>query len=102
MIKKFRISEKAISDLENIWLYTSKKWSVEQADRYHSLIFDEITFIAENFESCRKMDFVRSGYKISKVKSHLIFARKTEEGIVEIIRIVHQNMDIDNRLKTDD
>lgn len=44
MNKKFRISEKAISDLEKIWLYTLNKWSREQADRYHNLIIDEIKY----------------------------------------------------------
>jgi toxin ParE1/3/4 len=39
---------------------------------------------------------------MSKVKSHLIFYRKAEDNIIEIIRILHQNMDIENRLKNDD
>ncbi|NJK86461.1 MAG: type II toxin-antitoxin system RelE/ParE family toxin [Bacteroidales bacterium] len=99
MIKKYRISEKAISDLEKIWLYTFNKWSREQADRYHNLIVDEIEYIVENFEFCRKMDYVRAGYRMSKVKSHLIFFKKAEDNIIEIIRILHQNMDIENRLK---
>lgn len=102
MIKKYRISEKAISDLEKIWLYTLNKWSKEQADRYHHLIIDEIEFMAEYQEPCKSMDYVRSGYRMSKVKSHLIFFKKTEDNMIEIIRILHQNMDIENRLKNDD
>jgi toxin ParE1/3/4 len=102
MIKKYRISEKAISDLEKIWLYTLNKWSREQADRYHNLIMDEIEYIVDNFDLCRKMDYVRVGYKMSKVKSHLIFCKTTEDNIIEIIRILHQNMDIENRLKEND
>ena len=34
------ISKKAISDGEEIWLFTAEKWSFEQADRYYNLIFD--------------------------------------------------------------
>jgi toxin ParE1/3/4 len=102
MIKKYRISEKAISDLEKIWLYTLNKWSREQADRYHYLIIDEIKYIVDNFDLCRRMDYVRIGYRMSKVKSHLIFYKKTEDNIIEIIRILHQNMDIENRLKEND
>jgi toxin ParE1/3/4 len=98
---KYRISEKAIFDLERIWLYTLNKWSREQADRYHQLIMDEIQFIVDNYELCRKMDYVRNGYRMSKVKSHLIFFRRTDDNIIEIIRILHQNMDIENRLKND-
>ena len=42
MKNKYRISEKAITDLENIWLYSYKNWSNKQADRYHNLIIREI------------------------------------------------------------
>ena len=99
MIRRYRISEKAISDLEKIWLYTFNKWSLEQADRYHNLIINEIEYIADNFNLSRRMDYVRSGYRMSKVKSHLIFYKKNEDDIIEVIRILHQNMDIENRLK---
>ena len=50
MIKKYRISEKALSDIEKIWLYTCNNWSKEQADRYYNLIIDEIEFVINNFE----------------------------------------------------
>lgn len=99
MIRKYRISEKAIEDLEKIWLYTLKKWSVEQADRYHNLIMNEIAFIATNFNLSRKIDYIRAGYRISKVKSHLIFYKKSEDNIIVIVRILHQNMDVENRIK---
>jgi len=99
MISKYRISEKAINDLSEIWHYTLTKWSLKQADRYHNLIINEIEYVAENFEKSRKMDFVRQGYRMTKVKSHLIFYKKAEGGIVEVVRILHQNMDIENRLK---
>ena len=38
----FIISKKAVFDLADIWFYTEKNWSVDQADRYYNLIFDEI------------------------------------------------------------
>jgi len=98
MKKRYRISEKAISDLEKIWFYTLNKWSKEQADRYHRLIIEEIDFIITHYELCRKMDHVRDGYRISKVKSHLIFCKKVEDDVIEIVRVLHQNMDIENRI----
>ncbi len=48
------------------------------------------------------MDYIRTGYKMSNVKSHLIFFRKVDDNIIEIIRILHQNIDIEDRLKNDD
>jgi toxin ParE1/3/4 len=46
---RFPISEKAVEDINGIWVYTAENWSVEQADRYYNLIIDEIEYIAENF-----------------------------------------------------
>ena len=44
----FVISKKAVSDLEEIWLYTFEKWFKQQADRYYILIFNEINDICKN------------------------------------------------------
>ena len=52
---KYRISQKAVEDIEGIWIYTYKNWSVEQADRYYKLIFDEIEFITKNSLSGKSM-----------------------------------------------
>jgi toxin ParE1/3/4 len=75
------ISKKAVADLEEIWLYTVEKWSVAQADRYYNLIFDEINFICKNSNSGKSMEHVRKGYRASKVKSHLIFYRVSNNTI---------------------
>lgn len=95
----YRISEQAIKDLNDIWLYTLETWSKEQADRYYLLIFDEIRFIANNYYSGKSFELKRRNYRATKVKSHLIFYRKAENDIVEIIRILHQSMDLKKRLK---
>ena len=93
------ISEKAFEDIESIWLYTVETWSVEQADRYYNLIFDEIEYIAKKPLSGRNFSNIREGYRCSKIKSHLIFYRYRElQGVVEIIRVLHQSMDIENKL----
>lgn len=95
----YLISKKAIEDLENIWLFTLKKWSKEQADRYYKLIIDEIIFTAENNLTGKSIDHIRKGYRVTKIKSHLIFYRKTERGVMEVIRILHQRMNVKSRLK---
>ena len=95
---KFIISEKANEDIEKIWLYTYENWSLEQADRYYNLILDEIEFIAENFESGKSIDYIKKGYRTTLVKSHIIFYKKSRRNIVEIIRVLHQKMDVENRI----
>lgn len=90
---QYVISKDALSDLEEIWLYTVEKWSVEQANHYYNLIFDEINFICKKTITGKSMEHVRKGYRASKVKSHIIFYR-IQNNIVEIIRILHEQMDI--------
>ena len=95
----YRISKQAIDDLNDIWVYTFHKWSKEQADRYYDLIIGEIEFIAENYLIGKSAEQTRKNYRVTKIKSHLIFYRKFGNGIVEIVRILHQRMDIKKRLK---
>jgi len=95
---KYRISESAIKDLGGIWEYTFLNWSKEQADRYHNLIMNEIEFVSENTISGKSMEHVKEGYLVVYVKSHMIFFKR-KKGIVEIIRILHQKMDIESNLE---
>ncbi len=87
-----------IALLNDIWVYTFHKWSKEQADRYYNSIIEEIEFIAENYLIGKSAEETRKYYRVTKVKSHLIFYRKGEEEIVEIVRILHQRMDVKKRL----
>lgn len=95
----YRISEKAINDLDEIWLYTLETWSQTQADRYYKLLIEEMEYISKHFENGKSAEHIQKDYRVSKVKSHLIFYKKGVDGITEIIRVLHQQMDIESRLK---
>lgn len=97
-MKNYRISKKALEDIDDIWIYTQAKWSVSQANRYYRLIYQEIEYILEDFESGKDISVVKPGYRQAKVKSHFIVYRKGNDGILEIIRVLHQMMDIPNQL----
>jgi len=95
----YKISKEAANDLEEIWFYTFKKWSIEQADRYYQLLMDEIECLAKKPTIGKDYSEVRKGYFGTPVKSHFIFYKinKQKENI-EIIRILHQRMNIKLRL----
>jgi toxin ParE1/3/4 len=96
---KYKISKEALSDLEKIWLYTFETWSLEQADRYFNLLMDEINYLTTNPKSGKDYSHVRKGYYSSRVKSHFIFYKiNLKDNELEIIRILHQLMDIESRL----
>ena len=94
---KIVIQEQALIDLEQIWLYTFETWSLEQADRYYDLIFKEINFLATRPLYGKNQEHLRKGYYSIQMKSHIIFYKFTELEI-QVIRILHENMDIPNRL----
>lgn len=94
-----KLSAKAADDIENIWLHTFEYWSLEQADRYINLIFDEIEYLAGNPNSGKDFSHIRKYCRGAKVKSYLIFYRQVDSNIeIEIISVLHQWMDIENRL----
>jgi toxin ParE1/3/4 len=97
--RAYKISNQALFDLEQIWLYTFENWSLEQADRYYNLLINEMEYVGQNPESGKPMNHIKYGYRASKVKSHHIFYKLSSEADIEIIRILHERMDIENRLK---
>lgn len=83
-----KISKEAERDLEKIWIYTIENWSIEQADRYLNLIFDEIEYLCLKPNSGFNFGEIRKGYWRSKVKSHLIFYKvNLKKNELEVIRI---------------
>jgi toxin ParE1/3/4 len=94
----YRISKQAIDDINDIWLYTYHTWSKTQADSYHDLIFKEIERVSENFILGRSVDHIRKNYRVTKIKSHLIFYNKSADGKIEVVRILHQRMDVKKKL----
>ncbi|MFK7787844.1 MAG: type II toxin-antitoxin system RelE/ParE family toxin [Crocinitomicaceae bacterium] len=95
---KVILRQKAIDDLNNIWAYTLEKWSEDQADKYYSLIRFACKEIGEN----PTLGTVYTG--ISKnlfgVKSgkHIIFYQLISRDEIDVIRILHESMDLKNRL----
>lgn len=93
------VSSEALSDLEKIWIYTCEKWSKEQADRYYSLLIEEIQFLQSNYNTGKSAEYIRPGYRVLFVKSHILFYRIVDDQKLEIIRILHQSVNIDKWLK---
>jgi len=94
--RQYRLSPLAQADLEDIWLYTFKYWSPEQADRYHHDLVDAIEALARGVKTGRRVD-VREGYFKYLVGQHFVFFRHSETTL-DVIRILHQRMDIERHL----
>jgi len=95
---KCLLTHKAVEDLSKIWDYTYEAWSENQADKYYELIVVAFQEIAENStlgKSYKEISKEILGFKAGK---HIIFYRELTSRKVEIIRVLHERMDIKNRI----
>ena len=96
-MSRYTLSPRAQADIEEIWDYTAKRWSVDQAEVYLRQIKASIEVIAVDPTRGRTCDDVRAGYRKYPAGSHLLFYRTTPDGI-DIVRILHQRMDFERHL----
>lgn len=96
---KFRFTKKAVDDLTGIWNYTFNKWSEEQADKYYYMLIDNCKEVASNPDLGKDYSAVVDHLMGFKAGRHIIFYRKIEQNAVEITRILHEQMDINNRME---
>jgi toxin ParE1/3/4 len=95
---QYKLSSKAQSDLINIWEFTLYNWLLEQADRYYNLIIDKINDICQKPDLGKNYNHVRKDYWGINIKSHIIFYKIDNQGMIEVIRILHQRMDLQRRI----
>jgi toxin ParE1/3/4 len=46
-MRLFHLTKRAVSDLADIWEYTSEHWSEKQAEKYYMLLFNSCQEIAK-------------------------------------------------------
>lgn len=93
----FRLTKRAKEDLRSIGRYTRKTWGVEQRNHYLGNLDEAFHLLATNPKRGQDFPHIRPGYRKYRVGRHLIFYREGSEGL-EIIRILHDRMDIVTRL----
>jgi toxin ParE1/3/4 len=91
----FRLTKKATEDLRSIGRYTQKNWGRDQRNKYLARLDDSFHTIAREPQIGLACDYIRHGYRKYHVGRHLIFYRQTE-SVVEIIRILHDRMDVES------
>ena len=95
---KYFFSNKAVEDLSSIWDYTYQVWSENQADKYYELIIETCKKISSNSEigkNYRDISTEIFGFHVGK---HIIFYRIITPKEIEIIRILHDGMDLKIRI----
>lgn len=94
----FRLSAKAKSDLKSIARFTQKNWGREQRNIYLKQMDDVFHALANSPSLGMACDYIKSGYRKFPQGSHVIFYRPGTNTKIEIIRILHQSIDIESNL----
>ena len=95
---KYKLSNKAVEDLSKIWEYTFEIWNENQADKYYEILISSCQEIAENPNSGKNYEGITPNLLGKKTNRHIIFYRALSEEYVEITRILHERMDLKQRV----
>ncbi|MCR5562887.1 MAG: type II toxin-antitoxin system RelE/ParE family toxin [Desulfovibrio sp.] len=95
-MRDYRLTPLAEADLEEIWQYTFRHWSLEQADAYVRRIVAAIAGLARGDAVGLRTD-VRPEYWKYHVGLHVVYFRQSET-FLDVIRILHGRMDVERHL----
>lgn len=98
MNRRYALTPAAQRDLEQIWDYTSARWSDVQAEGYVWDIQRAVELLAENPLLGRACDEVRTGYRRHTIGSHVLYYRVAATDLIEIVRVLHKQMDVNQHL----
>ncbi len=93
-----RYSPAARSDLRSIWRYTARNWSISQANEYLAAVGIACEKLGAGDIKGRSAEHYRAGYMKITVGSHFVFYKQAPDGGIDVIRVLHQRMDLSSRL----
>jgi len=96
-VLKIAHSAQAEADLLDIWLYTADEWNLTQADNYLTQLGRAIENLVEHPEMGKDRSELRAGYRSLRVNHHIIFYRLNASE-VEVIRVLHESVDIESHI----
>jgi len=93
------LTNKAVDDLSDIWMYTFETWSEAQADSYYNTILQACQDLADQKIQGKSYAQVRADVFGFRVGMHIIFYRNDANKRIEVARILHSQMDLKNRMQ---
>ena len=89
------LTKKAKDDLKAIGRYTQETWGREQRNRYLSLLDAVFQNLAVHPLIGRDCSVIRPGYRKQGIGKHIVYYRQIENGEIEIVRVLHERMDVE-------
>ncbi|BBK30538.1 toxin ParE1/3/4 [Stella humosa] len=100
-MRRLRLLPAARRDADEIWDYSADRWGSNQADEYLRALIAAGQAIADGRRQGGRIAGVRPGYWKLAVGAHLLCYRFAGDDALEIVRILHQRMNVESRLRRD-
>ena len=94
----YAFKDVALADLREIATYTRKTWGKEQEAIYIKGLFDCFERIATLETVNIDYSHIKSGCFKFKISHHLIIFQWLKDGRPEIIRVLHESMDVPSQI----
>ncbi len=94
---KYHLTNRAVEDLTEIWNYTFEEWSERQANKYYMYLLESCQEVANNPNFGKQYAMVTEGLLGFKSNHHIIFFRVISSKDIEVLRILHERMDLKSR-----
>lgn len=91
---KLILRQEAIDDLSDIWKYTKAQWTENHAEKYYQALKSSCKLIAVNPNVGKSYNEISNHLFELKSGKHIIFYSILDEVEIEIIRILHERMDL--------
>ncbi len=94
----YLLTASARKDVVDLGRFTTEKWGKRQRDTYLRQLDDAFKLLAHQPDIGRDADDIKPGYKKFSQGSHIIFYRAGTESRIVVIRILHNNMDLEEHI----
>lgn len=98
-MSNFSLTSKAKSDLKIIAVFTYKRWGMQKRNEYLLELDTCFHQLADNPNTGSTCDEIIQGYRKFPQGRHMIFYKETINKQIQIIRILHQNMDVTSHVE---
>jgi toxin ParE1/3/4 len=96
---KYQLTNKAVNDISEIWNYTADNWSEIQADTYYDLLLNTCQDLADGKIMGKNYPEINSAISGYRAGQHILFYQTSSNKEILIVRIIHVNMDLKNRMQ---
>lgn len=92
MMAAYRLSTKAVVDLDGIYEYTVLNFGLPQARNYLDGLHDRFEILAQQPRRGRRAERIAPDLRRYEYRFHVVFYVPEDKGVM-IVRVLHESMD---------